>query len=265
MEYRKPKGITDSGEITHHQRQYLHSLQQKKYRYLHRQFLIEGIKPVSEALEASFPITNIFVSKSLSDNISWLREIDRQIVSLVSDRTIKSIGTLQHPEGIIAIANMPEDKNFNLFLTAPFIYLWEINDPGNLGTIFRTARWFGIRTVLLSPNSVDPFSPKVVRSSMGALFHINVFQNIGVAELIKQCSDLSIDLYAAIPGASPLRRSIDAVWGLILGSESHGLPEQITNAPVIPIGIPLYGSGESLNVSVSAGILINELVKTKRG
>jgi len=265
MEYRKPKRITDSGEITHHQRQYLHSLQQKKYRYLHRQFLIEGIKPVSEALEASFPITNIFVSMSLSGNISWLREIDRQIVSLVSDRAIKSVSTLQHPEGIIAIANMPEDKNFNLFLTAPFIYLWEINDPGNLGTIFRTARWFGIRTVLLSPNSVDPFSPKVVRGSMGALFHINIFQNIGVAELIKQCSDLSIDLYAAIPGASPPRRSIDAVWGLILGSESHGLPEQITSAPVIPIGIPLYGSGESLNVSVSAGILINELVKTKRG
>lgn len=260
MMHRKPKGLTNTQGLSRAQRQYLKSFQQKKYRYKRRQFLVEGTKLLNEALEAGYSIREIFISRDLD------LDLDPKITTRISDADIAVISSLKTPEGIVAIADMPDPTETTIgFIEAPFIYLWKINDPGNMGAILRSARWFGIQNILLSPNSVDPYSPKVVRGSMGALFHIRIFQDIDIEDILSYGEDQAIFLMAADAGAPPVRPLSSQKWGLILGSESHGLPGTLTETSVQRIGIPQQGSGESLNLSVAAGILIHEIIRNTKG
>ncbi|MDO9548985.1 MAG: RNA methyltransferase [Candidatus Marinimicrobia bacterium] len=275
MNHRNPKGLTEPSPqdkpfgLSRSERQYIQSLHQKKHRYHHNQFVLEGIKLVQEAVIARYPIRKIYVGKTAQSK-NWLQDCksleNTELIKVVSDSEINSISSLKNPEGIVAIAPIP----FHEFPAAlpplsPFIYLWEINDPGNLGTILRTARWFRIQNVLLSPNCVDPFSSKVVRGSMGAIFNISVWQNVGFDDLKIYTDNQNIVLLSADTSGSPVNYLHTDKWGLILGNESHGLPDSILNSSKYTIGIPRYGSGESLNLSVSAGIILNELCRQNGG
>jgi len=268
---RNPKGLATKNSQNNHlylsrsERQYIQLLHQKKYRYRHNQFILEGIKLVQEAVEARYPLRKIYVgetaqSKNQSQNINLPEKPG--LIKVVSDSEINSISSLKNPEGIVAVAQiLCSEFLISLPILAPFIYLWEINDPGNLGTILRTARWFSIQNVFLSPNSVDPFSPKVIRGSMGALFNISVWQNVGFKELKTYADNQNIPLLSADTDGSPVNNLHTDRWGLILGNESHGLPDSILTASKHIVGIPRHGSGESLNLSVSAGILMSELCR----
>ena len=271
---RNPKGLTEINSqdkpfvLTRSERQYIQSLRQKKYRYYHNHFILEGIKLVREAIDARYPLKKIYVgetaqSKNWSKNINLPRK--HGLIKTVSDSEINSISSLKNPEGIVAIAQiLCHEFSISLPLLTPFIYLWEINDPGNLGTILRTARWFGIQNVLLSHDSVDPFSPKVVRGSMGALFNISVWQNVGFEDLKTYSDNQNIPLLSADTSGSPVNNLHTDRWGLILGNESHGLTDSILTASSHIVSIPRYGSGESLNLSVSAGIIMSELYRQNR-
>ena len=274
MNHGNPKGLTEtpfhdkSTSLSRSERQYIQSLHQKKYRYYHNQFVLEGIKLVHEAIQARYPIEKIYVSIT-AQNKNWSREIgsllDSWPIQVLSDSEIASISSLKNPEGVIAIAPISsQDFSIELPPLSPFIYLWEINDPGNLGTILRTARWYGIQNVLLSPNSVDPFSPKVVRGTMGALFNVSIWQNVAFEDLKVYTDNQEILLVSADTDGSPVNSLHTDKWGLILGNESHGLPDFIINSSKYTIGIPRYGSGESLNLSVSAGIILNELYRQNK-
>jgi len=270
-----PKGLTAIGirdknsGLSRTERQYIQSLHRKKYRCLHNQFIIEGVKLLQEAVEARFKLSQIYIGKSahnknLTGDITTLK--DTGPVKIISDEALNSISSLKNPEGVVAVAPIP-DHQFSITLPSlsPFIYLWEINDPGNLGTILRTARWFGIKNVLLSPNSVDPFSPKVVRGSMGAVFNITVWKNVEFGDLTKYVVKQDIPLLSADTGGTPIKHLAINKWGLIMGNESHGLPDFILKTSKHIIGIRQYGSGESLNVSVSAGIILHELCQKGKG
>ncbi|MBU0713343.1 RNA methyltransferase, partial [bacterium] len=275
MNHGNPKGLTESAfhdkstSLSRSERQYIQSLHQKKYRYHHNQFVLEGIKLVQEAILARYPIRKIYIGKTAQSK-NWSQEfnslVDPELVQIVSDSEIIAISSLKNPEGVIAIAPISSHEfSIKLPQLAPFIYLWEINDPGNLGTILRTARWFGIQNVLLSPNSVDPFSPKVVRGTMGALFNISIWQNVEFDDLKTYADNREILLVSADTSGPPVNSLHTDRWGLILGNESRGLPDSILNSSTQTIGIPRYGSGESLNLSVSAGIILNELCRQDRG
>lgn len=270
-----PKGLTAIGtrdknfSLSRAERQHVQSLHRKKFRYIHNQFIIEGVKLFQEATAARFALTQVYIGKSaynknLTGDITTLK--DTGTVKIISDEELNSISSLKNPEGVIAVAPIPEHKfSITLPSLSPFIYLWEINDPGNLGTILRTARWFGIKNVLLSPNSVDPFSPKVVRGSMGAVFNITVWKNVEFVDLTKYVVRQNIPLLSADTGGTPVKRLAINRWGLIMGNESHGLPDFILKTSKHIIGIHQYGSGESLNVSVSAGIILHELCQKGKG
>jgi len=276
MNHGNPKGLTkiaihdnSSSSFSRSERQHIQSLHQKKFRYHFNQFVLEGVKLVQEAILARYPIQNIYLSKTAQSK-NWSQEfnalVNPELLRVVSDSDIISISSLKNPEGVIAIAPItPHEFSTELPQLSPFIYLWEINDPGNLGTILRTARWFGIQNVLLSPNSVDPYSPKVIRGTMGALFAISVWQNVEFDDLKTYAENQGIQLIAADTCGSPVSSQHIDRWGLILGNESRGLPDSILNNSKYIIGIPRYGSGESLNLSVSAGIILNELYQHNRG
>lgn len=269
--HRNPERFKKSGEdqpifrLSRPERQQVTALQQKKFRYRQHQFILEGAKLLKEALEAQFPIGRIYLGHSAHEkNICAGIPVNWDTVKIVRDADIRSMSSLKNPEGILAIASLPE-YSFPPEDTdrSPFLYLWEINDPGNLGTILRTARWFGVRHIIISPNSVDPYSPKVVRGSMGSIFHLSIYQNIDVHQLIQFTQRHAIDILCADPGGAPLQQDLPEHWGLVLGSESHGLPESIKNVARDVIAVPKHGSGESLNLSVSAGILLYELSRQK--
>ncbi|HDP67294.1 MAG TPA: RNA methyltransferase [Candidatus Marinimicrobia bacterium] len=244
----------------------IESLQQKKYRAQYRQFMLEGIKLLKEAVAAQYPLSQIYISRSaFVKNLLADVPVNPNNIKVIRDSEIRSMSSLKNPEGVVAIGKIPQSK----FLAVdseicPFLYLWEINDPGNLGTILRTARWFGVRHVLLSPNSADPFSPKVVRGSMGAIFYISIRQNVAPDDLFDYCIQQNIAVFCADPTGAPVLENMPKRWGLVLGNESHGLPEAVKHVAHDIIAIPKYGNGESLNVAVSAGILLYELLRQEK-
>lgn len=267
--HRNPERFKKSGEdqpvfrLSRPERQQITALQQKKFRYRQQQFMLEGSKLLKEALEAHFPVGRIYLGHSAYEkNIFSGIPVDWDTVKIVRDADIRSMSSQKNPEGVLAIASLPE-YSFPPEDTeqSPFLFLWEINDPGNLGTILRTACWFGIRHIIISPNSVDPYSPKVVRGSMGAVFHVSIWQNVAPDDLLDYCIQKNIAVFCADPGGKPVQPCPHKHWGLVLGSESHGLPEAVKHAAHDIIAVPKHGSGESLNVAVSAGILLHELLR----
>lgn len=251
-------------KLSKSQRQFLRSLHQKKYRYQSGRFLIEGLKPVTEAVLASFPIESVYIVPDLYEK---LNEKERQLLDLLKDkihfvtiRDIQQISTLSTPEGIIAVGVIDQPVLADNSLSFPGIYLWEINDPGNLGAIMRTARWFGVKNIILSPNSVDIYSPKAVRSSMGSMFFLSGFQNVSFEELCSSAKQNNVMVFAADMSGTSLQSPPTVPWVLVMGSESHGLPRHILTSAARTLGVPGYGSGESLNLSVSAGILLYQLI-----
>jgi TrmH family RNA methyltransferase len=178
---------------------------------------------------------------------------------LTSTNDIQRISTQKNPEGIVAVAPIQIMPLKQIDFNRPSLYLWEINDPGNLGTILRCAAWFDIRNILLSPNSVDVFSPKAVRASMGAVFKLHLTFPVDFPTLREYTPTQTNFLAADITGAPLIQPEASTAWILIIGSESHGLPEAILQHIDRKICIPRIGSGESLNVGVAAGIILYQL------
>ena len=157
----------------------------------------------------------------------------------------------------MAIIHYPEKKapDFNLLMGTNFLILDRMNDPGNLGTVLRTADWFGIQNIFCSQDTVDCYNPKVVQSSMGSVFRVNVHY-LPLKELLTDLMKCKISVFAADMNGEKAHPSVFNKGGLLLGSESHGIDPDLFLSGVKKITIPKYGSAESLNVGVAGGILM---------
>ena len=232
------------------------SLHLRKYRSLNNQFIVEGSRSISSAIDASAKIDTVFYTLDYSKKnptiIEQLKKIPSQVVSL---KEINSLSPSNTPSGILATCKIPKFKSFNK--NKNIIFLDNLSDPGNLGTILRTAIWFGIDQIGYSSRSIDPYNPKVVRSAMGAHFNISWLGELNLDD-IKEYKIL---------GADHRGKSIHTInivnqrWALIMGSEAHGISKTIHSHIDELIGIPKVGHGESLNVGVSMGILLYKLTK----
>ena len=232
------------------------SLHLKKYRSLNNQFIVEGSRSVSSAIDAKAIIDSVFYTLDFSKkNPTLLEKVNRIPSKIVSSKEIRKLSPSANPSGILATCKIPKfeplNKNKNI------IFLDNVSDPGNLGTILRTALWFGIDQIGYSSKSIDPYNPKVVRSSMGAHFSISWL------------GELSLDDIKGykILGADHRGKSIHTInidnqrWALIMGSEAQGISKSAHSCIDELIGISKVGEGESLNVGVSMGILLHELTK----
>ena len=184
-----------------------------------------------------------------------IKKIQSLDCSLISEKELKKLSPSDSPSGIIGIANKIEYSEFNY--DENFIFLDKIADPGNMGTIIRTASWFGISQIALSDGCIDPFNSKVVRSAMGTHFSL---------KWIGEKSIKDFKNYKLI-GADPKSNNINQLpktnhkWGLIMGSEAHGISSDIYSLMNDTIAIPKIGEGESLNIGVAMGILLYQLTK----
>jgi len=246
--------------ISHAEKSRYRALKLKKERGESGLFVVDGIKPVKEALAAGFPLEKIIFSENLTGpdrrEIESFAAPKNIAITFVTQSEIEQISSLRNPEGVLAIAKIPEAQDMPI--SFPALYLWQINDPGNLGTIMRTALWFDIQTILISPDSVDIYSPKVVRAAMGALFRLSIQTDIDLGYLDKLLKRDNASLWATdMSGTADKPTIADERFVLAFGSESHGLPPEILQHSTGVIGINKYGYGESLNLAISVGIILN--------
>ncbi len=238
--------------ISRNQVKLIRSLQQKKFREEHGLFIVEGLRSIQEALRANASIESIFWTEAFSEkNSNHMNTISAVQNESILMADMKQLSPSTTPPGVLAVCKIPifdsPDMNRN------FIYLDHISDPGNMGTILRTALWFGIHNIVLSEACIDPFNPKVVRGAMGAHFHISWIGTMPLCAF----TDYTV-LGADYRGNSILAvKKIPDKWVLVMGSEAHGISSDVHDELDQLIAIPKVGTGESLNVGVSMGILLH--------
>ena len=224
-------------------------------------FVAEGMQCAREALAAKDGprIETLYVTQSGRSKVESIAHLDSLNVVDVTDEVMKAMSETITPQGILAICSTPRQSLDSIALNGhrKFIYLSEIQDPGNAGTIIRSADAFGIDAVITSPGSVDLFSPKVVRSTAGSLWHIPVFEDVELSTVLK------LDVQAFTLGAggstslSQLKVTKDCV--AIFGNEARGLATGQDTDAIAQVKIAMPGNAESLNLSSAATIVMYHL------
>ena len=230
------------------------------------QFVAEGLQCAREALvaESGPRIETLYLNANGRNKVEEFTDLLQFNTVDVSDEVMKQMSETITPQGIIAICTIPVTQLDSITLdgSRTFIYLSEVQDPGNAGTILRSADAFGMDAVITSPGSVDMYSPKVVRSTAGSLWHIPVFQSIAVEELInKGVRGFSL----GATGSKSLKDytpSGDTV--AIFGNEARGLTTSNNLTGIETVNIPMPGNAESLNLSAAASIVMYHLSNMPR-
>jgi len=174
---------------------------------------------------------------------------------IVNEKIKNSISQTESPQGIFAVVKM---KKFSIeFRDKRFVILDRIQDPGNLGTIIRTSDAAGFNTIILDKGSVDPFNPKVVRSSQGSLFHLKII-NFDIKRIIEELKDRGVKILGTSPKGDKIYTDVNIRdrLAIVFGNEAKGIRDEILSMCDETIRIPIYGRAESLNVSVSSGIIL---------
>jgi TrmH family RNA methyltransferase len=234
-------------------------LQDKKFRRQNDVFIVEGKKQVFE-ISKDWDIRQIIVSQKYET----INNFEETII--LSERLFSKLSSTKSPQGIIAIVKKKHYKIEELInQTGIFVVLENIQDPGNLGTIIRSADAFGAKAIFVSKESADIYSDKTVRAAMGSLFHLPVIDNVDIKELILLLKRKKITIFAASLNSKKYLNELHCSQkvAFIIGNESNGIKietEKLVNAA---FKIPMYGKAESLNVAVAASIIMYETVKNK--
>lgn len=243
--------------ITKNQIKFLRSLSQKKYRIQSQKFLVEGKRIVKELIHSSALIDQIYVSEDfIIKNADFILFDSNISYEIIPNDVISKIKTTDSSQEVFAISLIK--NSLDLQIQTPILVLDDISDPGNLGTLLRSASWYGINNVLVSSKSVDIYNPKVVRSAMGAHFHITNLYQLSEEKIRSILNNESINVIAAtLNGSSHKNFDPSNNWALILGNEAHGVTESMLNIANEQVSIHKSGNMESLNVGVAGSVLID--------
>ena len=227
------------------------SLYTKKGRLKNNSFIIEGKRSVLTAIHNSVNIKNIVLSKSFIEKNKNLATYNKYKTSVVDDKCFGQLSQVDSPPGILAEVAIP--LNNKISSDFPLVYLDQISDPGNLGTIIRTCDWFGIKQIGISPNSVEFYNPKVVRSSMGSHFNMK-YLGTPSSEDLNRFNLIGADFNK---GKDINDISNPKNWALVMGSEASGISKTMNKKISSYVKIEKFGKGESLNIGVAMGIVLH--------
>ena len=234
----------------------LKSLQTKNERVRHGLFLVEGYKSVIEFINSRYPIEAVYYTAPYSSNVL---NLSRKINKFeISQSDLEKISSLKTPQQIAALVKIPLLPALNnALLKQKFsLVLDGIQDPGNMGTIIRTADWFGIKNIICSTNTVDVYNPKVVQSSMGSLSRTHVFY----ADIYAVLQEAGLPVFGALLNGESIYRTDFGREGLIvMGNEGNGISPEIQKLVSRAVTIPRIGEAESLNVAIAAALFCSEL------
>ncbi len=244
----------------------INSLAQKKYRRKYNQFLIEGLRLVEAALDAGADFDALYINNDFTasnEHNDFFRKLEKSDCNweVVEEKQLRKLSDTITPAGILALCPLspdPRPLTPESCPSGPWLYLDSIADPGNLGTLLRTSAWFGVTNIGLSKDCVDPWSPKVLRSGMGAHFSLDIYPALGLTAL----HDCHLQILGADMGGTPVNKFVPdrmKQWALVLGSEAHGISTAKRKFINSYITIPKTGAGDSLNAAVAGGILLHYL------
>ena len=241
-------------------------LKEKKYRTEYSEFIIEGAKIVKEAIEENANIKNIFISEEALNSELVEKQLKAVIETenyiLVPNNIFKLISDVEKPQGVLAVIEK-SDENENIDFSADIILILDgIQDPGNLGTIIRTADSVGLKQILVSKGTADAYNPKVIRSTMGAIFRVNIIE---IENLKNSIEEIKENNFKIITTSLQTEKSIYDIklnkTAIIIGNEANGVSKESKELADINAIIPMKGKTESLNASVATGVILYEYLR----
>ncbi len=227
----------------------------KKARDVSGLFLIEGYHLVEEALKENF-VEHLIVHENTDIPHAW--NYDDIPVSVVTDEVMKVLCDTEAPQGIMAVCHIQKHE-FSSLKGKKFLLIDSVQDPGNIGTMIRTADAAGMDAVILGEGCADPYNPKVVRSTQGSLFHIPILKT----RLEEFMNIISIPIYGTALEGGVAYQQVEPSdeFALLVGNEGQGVSKDLLSKTTKNLYIPIYGKSESLNVAIAAGILMYYLRK----
>ena len=243
-------------------------LKQKKYRQQQGLFLAEGLRTVEEAVQYG-KVQSIFYTAIEDERTrNVLEQAAAQQVKLicVSENVMKKIADTETPQGVLAVCEMPKCSVEDLLATGQMLLVLDrVGDPGNIGTMLRTADAAGLGGLVLLKGSADIYAPKTVRASMGSLFHLPVVSGVSEAELISSARKAGYELLVTcLDGADNLYKAdLRGRLAFVMGNEANGVTESLLAAADKRVFIPMQGRAESLNVAMAAGVVMFEALRQR--
>ncbi len=238
---------------------YINSLKTNKFRNKYNTFIAEGPKIVGELLRSPFYVESVYaVGEWMKNNKSITEKTE---ITEVSEQELKRISSLKTPNQVLAVVNIPDTKTDNDSLKNELVLvLDDINDPGNLGTIIRSADWFGVRHIVCSNNTVDVYNPKVIQATMGSFIRVKTIYT-DLTEFFTSLSFTPPVFGALLTGKSIYKMKLPSEGFIIIGNESKGISGSLKQFITHPVMIPSFAhikSAESLNASVATSIILAE-------
>ncbi len=241
-------------------------LKEKKYRAEKNQFIVEGFRFVEEALKSKFEVNMVFISESSKERWnSFNLELKLQQntkVYWITNQILKLISSTETPQGIVAVV---KNKNIDVeYKNGFYVLVDKIQDPGNVGTIIRTAHASGALGVIVTKGTADIYNEKTLRSTMGSIFHVPIIEDpylSSVQRLKENGFNLIVSSLDTDKNFYDINLKEKAI--IVVGNEGNGVSEELINLADVKVKIPMPGNAESLNVSVAASIMMFEAVRQK--
>jgi RNA methyltransferase, TrmH family len=232
---------------------FIKSLQIKKYRKQEQCFVVQGAKSVQELIESDFQTLTVVGTVDFLNRLKDLHNIE---VIECTENELKSLGEFQSNDSGLALAKMKQNKPAKVSGEDWALALDDIRDPGNLGTIIRTADWYGIKHIIASEETADFYNAKVISATMGSFTRINIFYT----SLEEYLQDFKGRIYGAfLDGRDVHREAFDGGGIILIGNESRGIAAELDKFVTDRITIPRFGKAESLNAAIATAIICDNI------
>ena len=247
---------------------HLRKLKDKKYRDENNEYIVEGVKLIEEAVRENAKIKKIIICENTTNTYEIPTNIRFEIAKYeciyVTEKIFNLITQVTNPQGIMAIVQKETNEKDIDFTRDIIVMLDDVQDPGNLGTILRTLDSIGLKQVIVSSGTADCYNPKVVRSTMGAIFRINIIKSENLIDTIKTIRKHHFKLVVTSLQTENSLYDIDFSKKIIvIGNEANGVSKEIQEMADEKLKIPMLGKTESLNASVATGVILYEYVRQK--
>ena len=243
-------------------------LKDKKYRDQENKFIVEGIKMLQEAINEHAKISKIVVCEDCINDGTISQELLYEIAKYnciyATEKVFQSITEVKNPQGILAVIEKENGEEKISYEEDVIVVLDGIQDPGNLGTIIRTLDSVNLKQIILSENTADPYNPKVVRSTMGAIYRVNMIRSKNIIDTLKNMKKHKYDVVVTSLQTDKNIYDIDYKNKVIvIGNEANGVSKEVMELADQKVIIPMLGKTESLNAAVATGIILYEYVRRK--
>ncbi len=235
---------------------FIKSLQLKKYRKQEQCFVVEGSKSVQELLKSDFKIEQLLLTREfIQNNDTALSGFTGEIVQ-VKPAELAGLGEYSTNDAALAVVHIKSNRAPALKGDGFILMLDDIRDPGNLGTIIRTADWYGIKNVVVSEETADVYNNKVIQSSMGSFIRVNIFYT----DLVQYLSNTRLPVFGAFLSGDNVHRLDFGTSGIIVvGNEANGISKEVESFVTKRITIPRFGHAESLNAAIATAIICDNI------